>query len=256
MRQVFCVLSLFAIFLSGCTIKPEIDFTVPVQMPNGSVGTPYSYSFCEPDSARSGSVCGGSTPATNPTGGIPPYSIIYGNGSLPPGINLQLNGLLNGTPTLAGYYDFDICAKDGFGNQTCKFVTIIVKPKVKVEPITVDNHYLAVSAPICFDKPCKVSGKVIVSSTVPWRIQVTTGNASGQCFDPMVNSSTYWSICPISGGPGNTEVELSTSVFGLFTPDDYDELIQDRGAMWTIGSDETNASTTINVVLELDKYNS
>jgi hypothetical protein len=91
----------FAIlFLSGCVLpklpwqnENVVIFNAPQQLPPATVGEQYTYSFCQPDTARSGSVCGGLTPATNPSGGRPPYSIIYGSGIHAPGINLQLNGL-------------------------------------------------------------------------------------------------------------------------------------------------------------------
>lgn len=128
---------LVPLLLIACGIVPgpgpdenHIVFNVPLQLPDATVGQAYAYSFCEPDSGRSGAVCGGLTPATNPTGGRPPYSIIYGQGMHAPGINLQLNGLYAGTPTLAGTYSFNVCARDGFGTQGCGLATITVLPAV------------------------------------------------------------------------------------------------------------------------------
>ena len=254
-------LALFALALVfGCCISPpepdesHITFEVPAQLLEATVGQPYSYSFCEPEAARSGAVCGGLTPATNPLGGRPPYSLTYGEGMHPPGINLQLNGLYEGTPTLAGSYDFNVCARDGFGTQACQPVAIQVNPAPP--SITVEPDNILVKAPICFNKPCTVSTKVLVTSDVPWKISFNDGSAARTCYDTVAEFSRYWSICPPSGPAGQTEVELSTMVFGESTPDDMEPII-DRGSLWRIASVDNpdDYYTELRVALQLSYYN-
>src|SRR3989338_2877308 len=98
------------------------------------IGYSYSISFCVPESARSGATCGGLAGDTQtPVGGSPPYSIVKGSGFLPPGMSLELNGLLSGAPTTAGTYNFQICAKDLKMNQGCQSYKIVV---VKEEETT------------------------------------------------------------------------------------------------------------------------
>ncbi|MDO8554060.1 MAG: hypothetical protein Q7S22_04595 [Candidatus Micrarchaeota archaeon] len=86
------------------------------------------YQFCVPD-PREGATCGSLEPATRPSGGNPPYSFVmgYNAGVLPPGLRLNLNGKLEGMPTLAGNYPVEICAKDAYGNGDCDTITIEVK---------------------------------------------------------------------------------------------------------------------------------
>jgi hypothetical protein len=122
------------VFVSGCVQQPseKIIFTLPAELTEATGGMPYSYTFCEPDSARSGATCGelaGET--TNPTGGNPPYSFShqFDTGFIPPGLALELNGLLRGMPTLPGNYTFGICAKDTDGNEECQTTSLTVKPK-------------------------------------------------------------------------------------------------------------------------------
>src|SRR3989338_6552773 len=106
------VLVIGIVFISGCVEQQsqsdKIIFTLPAEISEEATeGVPYSLTFCEPDSARSGATCGALAGATiNPYGGSPPYSFLvqFGNGFLPPGLILELNGLLKGTPTLPGAY--------------------------------------------------------------------------------------------------------------------------------------------------------
>src|SRR3989344_4393654 len=75
------------------------------------IGYSYVFSFCVPESSRSGATCGGLAGRTDsPVGGSPPYSFSKASGFLPPGMTLELNGLLSGSPTLAGTYNFKLCA--------------------------------------------------------------------------------------------------------------------------------------------------
>src|SRR3989338_4165324 len=106
----------------------EIIFVPYQYLYDGYAGYGYDVSFCEP-MPRPGPTCGGIEPATNPIGGSPPYSfsVGYGAGVLPPGMRMNLNGVLEGTPTLAGNYDFEICARDGAGNSDCNTFSLRVR---------------------------------------------------------------------------------------------------------------------------------
>ena len=114
----------------GTTGGNNIIFTSPSTL-TATVNKEFGYPLCVPASAGSGATCGGLTPSTNPSGGKPPYSFSVGmNGGFPPtGISLNLNGRLHGTPSIAGTYTFPVCARDGFGNEGCADVIIIVEPE-------------------------------------------------------------------------------------------------------------------------------
>ncbi|MEW6748990.1 MAG: hypothetical protein AB1295_04760 [Candidatus Micrarchaeota archaeon] len=191
-------------------------------------------------------------PATNPIGGRPPYSIVYGSGLHPTGINLLPNGLFNGSPAIAGTYDFEVCARDGFGTSDCEQVRMVVDEKRFVAGIEANPSNVVVTAPLCMKNPCKASTKITVSSNVPWRVDYATGSASKRCFDPVAEFSRSWSMCPSSGGVGETEVELSTMVYGEATPDYLGTPLQDRGSLWRIESvDDPTAYSELRVILEL-----
>ena len=252
---MFFALIAFVYILFPGPDENKIIFSVPSKLPTAIVGNPYAYSFCEPDNARSGSVCGGLTPATNPRGGKPPYSIIYGNDLHPTGINLHPNGLFNGTPTIAGIYNFEVCARDGFGTKDCEYVSMEVEKEKIVETINVSPSYVLVHAPLCMKSPCKASTKVTISSNVPWHVDFATGSATTRCYDTVAEFSRYWSICPTSGGAGDTEVEISTMVYGESTPNYMDELIRDRGSEWRIESTaDSSVYTELKVGIEYPYY--
>lgn len=70
----------------------------PASLPDGAVGTPYSQTL-------------------SASGGNPPYTFTVSLGTLPPGLSLDgVTGVISGTPTTAGTYNFTITATDA---DTC-----------------------------------------------------------------------------------------------------------------------------------------
>jgi sugar lactone lactonase YvrE len=93
-------------------IAPAFTFPTPTTLGDGSVGTPYSaniFSF------------GGS-----PSAALQPGSV------MPPGLNIQPNGVINGTPTAAGTYLFNIVISDNSG-------TLIVTFTLRISGITITS---------------------------------------------------------------------------------------------------------------------
>lgn len=130
----------------------HITFTGPGTL-NARVGQDFSRQLCAPESAAAGATCGGLTPATNPSGGNPPYSmsVKIGGGFLPPGISLGLSGFLSGTPTTAGNYPFQVCARDGAGLEGCANVEIDVEAAAPPAP-TVATYSGSFSGGATYDK--------------------------------------------------------------------------------------------------------
>ncbi|MDP2598357.1 MAG: putative Ig domain-containing protein [Candidatus Liptonbacteria bacterium] len=114
------------------------------------VGGSYSISFCLPVSARSGATCGGETGETQtPVGGSPPYSFVKSSGFLPPGMSLELNGLLSGSPTVAGTYNFRICAKDLQMNEGCEDFALLVKKDAPATQTARPSGKVSVDSIVC-----------------------------------------------------------------------------------------------------------
>lgn len=112
---------------------PPLQFTAPTAL-SGDAGTSFSYSFCRPSLSSTSALCDSSS--TNPTGGQPPYSFQLDSGSsLPAGLRLNLNGILNGTPTTAtpttsSGSQFSVCAVDLARNSVCRPVVITIAGSV------------------------------------------------------------------------------------------------------------------------------
>lgn len=105
------------------TAAPKIQFAAPQKL-DAPVGQPFSYSFCQPAVNSASDLC---TNTTNPKLGLPPYTFSLDSGGfLPLGLTINLNGLLEGTPTAAGNRTVKICAKDTGGFSVCRQVTINV----------------------------------------------------------------------------------------------------------------------------------
>jgi Peptidase family C25/Putative Ig domain/Ig-like domain from next to BRCA1 gene/Matrixin len=78
-------------------------------LPNGAVGTPYSQTLLA-------------------SGGTLPYSwsLVQGSGTLPPGLTLTAAGVISGTPTTAGTYNFTVRTTDNVQATATKPLGIVV----------------------------------------------------------------------------------------------------------------------------------
>ena len=133
-----------------------LEFSLPPELPIAYVGTPYVYSFCNPqptpmDPGSSEYVCGdNNVTSKNPTGGTPRYWITEESQTkwYIDGITYTGNGILNFTPKAGdeGQYVLQVCARDSGGNdrqEICKNTTIyIMSDTVTVKGEGELTHYL------------------------------------------------------------------------------------------------------------------
>jgi hypothetical protein len=75
------------------TCRPTAALAIAATLANGTTGTPYSGIITA-------------------TGGVPPYSFAVTVGALPPGLALSAGGLISGTPTVAGTFNFSVRVTD------------------------------------------------------------------------------------------------------------------------------------------------
>ncbi|HLU10538.1 MAG TPA: putative Ig domain-containing protein [Oceanobacillus sp.] len=126
-------------FALECQVGDIID-VLPTTLPDGSVNTPY-------------------TQAITATGGSGSYTFAVTGGTLPPGLTLEADGTLSGTPTQGGTYNFTITATDtvtsfyGYRNYTVRIDAMV--PTVPPPPPT----------PVCEDHNF-AEGGVVRASTV------------------------------------------------------------------------------------------
>ena len=113
-----------------------LHFVFPAKIKDATIGTSYTYVFCNPDPGKSkfcGKVLAKANKTKNPTGGVPPYTFKAGVG-LPFGLAMNLNGTIAGKPksyTPTGKRKFQVCVTDHVGKKKCQNVYITVKKKPK-----------------------------------------------------------------------------------------------------------------------------
>ena len=210
------------VLLSGCCGVPgnpqnRFSFSAADQLPDGTLGSYYEYSFCDP---ATGAVypCGSEgTDAFNPSGGASPYSFDLGPGGDPlPNLFLESNGFLQGTPNATGNFTFAVCAQDTAEASACRRVSLLIlglgEPgENPVIPPVPPNPGPGV-APVT---PTPKTGKV----------SITSGSCSVvEMYDPQF-SETYRNLgmnyarvyqVQVSGsmeGPNNTEFRLTTDPY-------------------------------------------
>jgi len=87
----------------------------PATLPNGTVGTPYSQTVTQ-------------------TGGIGTIGWSVSAGALPPGLTLNgTSGLLSGTPTLMGTFNFTITATDGNNCTGSRAYSVVIAVPVELQ---------------------------------------------------------------------------------------------------------------------------
>ncbi len=103
-------------FQYSITVNPLPTVSTSSPLPNGPVGVPYSLQI-------------------SATGGVPPY--VFSINDNPPGITITPAGLLNGTPSTPGTYNFHIGVTDSVRGQSVSPFQVTFSsdvPQVQVTP--------------------------------------------------------------------------------------------------------------------------
>ena len=124
----------------------------PMAVPAAAVGMAYSQSITA-------------------AGGAAPYTYAISAGALPAGLNLSPTGLLSGTPTAGGVFNFTVGATDsstGFGPYSVAraYSLTVAAPTVAVAPASLPNPAVAVA----YTQAVTASG-----GTAPYTYTVTSG---------------------------------------------------------------------------------
>ena len=72
-------------------------------------------------------------------GGHPPYGWTNSSGALPPGLNLSTNGVISGTPTNNGTFNFTVQVTDALSTMATQALTIIITLDVTPPMLTITS---------------------------------------------------------------------------------------------------------------------
>ena len=128
---------------------PTITLSPP-QLPNGQAGQPYSQSL-------------------SASGGTAPYSYTVTAGVLPTGLSLSLGGVISGTPTGNGTFNFTVTATDAVGCSGSRAYTIIIGscPTITLSPSTLPSGSVGSS----YSQTITASG-----GTAPYSFSLSAGS--------------------------------------------------------------------------------
>jgi hypothetical protein len=149
------------------------------ELPQGAVGAAYSATV-------------------SASGGAEPYAWSIASGSLPPGVTLSSTGLLSGTPTSAGRFDFIVRATDaGSVSATRPFAITISQPSLSITPSSLPAGVVGQA----YTQTLAVNG-----GTAPYRWAVTQGFPAGLSLNP---STGVISGTPTTAGNFNFTVQVT-----------------------------------------------
>jgi uncharacterized protein YhjY with autotransporter beta-barrel domain len=130
--------------------SPAITLT-PATLPAGTAGVAYSQTF-------------------GASGGIAPYTFAVSSGALPAGLTLTSAGVLSGTPTAAGSFNFSVTVTDRTtgtpGTATNAYTLVISAPTIVVNPATLP----AATQSLAYSQQLTATG-----GTAPYTFAVSTG---------------------------------------------------------------------------------
>ncbi|HEY0907620.1 MAG TPA: putative Ig domain-containing protein, partial [Methylophilus sp.] len=99
------------------TLSVASNITVsPASLPAGTGGTSYSSSL-------------------SASGGASPYTYAISTGALPAGLSMSAGGVISGTPTVAGTFNFSVLVTDNLGaTTTVSYSLVIAAPTLSIAP--------------------------------------------------------------------------------------------------------------------------
>jgi hypothetical protein len=219
------LVSLFSVFfLFAGPVQAALSITSSPLLPDGHVGTTY-YA------------------ALTATGDNPPFTWSIISGSLPPGLNLAAStGVISGTPTIAGTYNFTARVTDGVaGTSSQPFIINISQPPL---------HFLTLSLADAKEGE-RYSDLIRVSGgTTPYTFSITSGSLPSGLT--MNNSNGSIAGTPAQGTAGSFSFTVSVSDSSspaISGEQNFNILVEKGGyeATIIIGSGLKDGQTKVNV---------
>lgn len=205
----------------GVTIAAPALVLTPTTLPAGSPGVAYSQSF-------------------STSGGIAPYSYALDSGALPVGVSFSSAGVLSGTPTVAGTFNFVIRSTDSTGGTaatlTASYSLTIAAPTIVIAPTSLPAG--GVGTP--YAASLSASG-----GTAPYSYSLGGGSLpTGVSF----NSAGTFSGTPTTVGNYNLTVQATDSL-GFSASQAYTISIADTAPVAVADNATTPAQQAITIAV-------
>lgn len=171
-------------FLFSASLPVSLSLS-PSTLPSPTVGSSYSQTITA-------------------SGGTAPYTFSITSGSLPAGLSLSSSGVVSGTPTAGGNYNFTVIATDSAFNSIISAYSFTVNaPTISVSPVSLTAATVASS----YSQTISASG-----GTAPYTFSVTAGALPAGLS--LNGSAGTLSGTPTAGGTFNFTISATDSSTG------------------------------------------
>ncbi|WP_407353942.1 putative Ig domain-containing protein [Luteimonas sp. R10] len=138
---------------TGTIVNDDVPITIdPSGLPGAAVGAAYSQALAA-------------------SGGSAPYDFTVTAGALPAGVSMSSGGVLSGTPTASGTFDFTVTATDGSAppgphSGSRAYTLVVAAASITVSPATLPSG----TSGVAYDQALSAGG-----GTAPYAFAVTAG---------------------------------------------------------------------------------
>jgi len=166
-----------------------------VALPSGEVGVGYSATF-------------------EATGGTPPYTWTVTSGPVPAGVTLATSGVLSGTPTTAGTYNFTVQLSDSASGTATQTFTVTIAPAgTGTASATIQPTSLAFGNQVVTTSSTPQAVTITSTGTAPLLISSIVVSGINPADFPQANNCP---LAPTGLGPGQ-----NCQIFVTFAPTAY-----------------------------------
>jgi outer membrane autotransporter protein len=268
------------ILVNGLTNGVAYTFTVtadnaagtgPASLASNSVTPQAPVIVIDPATLADGTVGVAYSQALNSSGGVAPYTYSVSAGSLPSGMTLGSGGLLSGTPTAPGTYNFSLTSTDNNGDSSNQaFSLAVAAPAISLDPLTLADGTVgtaysqaitasggsgpytyalasgAIPAGMSFTSAGSFNGTPTVAGSFNFTVEATDtfGSTGSQAYTFTVGSPTI-ALAPatLADGTAGAAYSQSVSATGGTAPYTYSLLSGALPAGMSFASDGTLSGT-------------